>query len=191
MGIRALFRAGLLLSTAVLSLGIAQPTAALSVLTLSGNYGSMTFSDATETGAGAKCIYGSDGHLDRVSVRGAELLADDSTWGTDQQWVGLSFKVQRFYYDPADPFLVPYKTIYTSPVVKKLASDSAPAVFDRRGWDVPAQLGRDIRVVVIANWYRPGSKTEVDGTIKFAVEWYRSTRGTTARFDYRRCHAQF
>lgn len=187
-GIRALLRTALLLGGAVLTLSAAPSAAAYSVLTLSGNYGHMTFSD----GPGAKCIYGSDGHLDRVSVRGASLLARDATFGQDEQWVGYSFKVQRFDHDPADPFEQhAYTTIYTSPVVKKIATDAQPAVFDRRAWTAPQSLEREVRVVVTGTWYKHGSKTQVDGTIKLGVEYYRATRGAAEKLFYWRCTASY
>ena len=175
------------MGAAVFTLSAAPSAAAYSVLTLSGNYGQMTFSD----GPGAKCIYGSDGHIDRVSVRGATLVARDATFGLDQQWVGYSFKVQRFDYDPADPFQPPYTTIYSSSVVKKLANDAQAVSFDRRAWSVPNNLARAIRVVVTGTWYKPGSKTQVDGTIKLAVEYFGMTRGATEKLQYWRCPANF
>ena len=62
-------------------------------------------------------------------------------------------------------------------MVKKLAAIDLAAQFDRRSWDVPDQFGKRVRVVVVATWYKPGSKTTVDGSMKIAPSYYEAIKG--------------
>ena len=179
--LRAVLPAFALAASTLLSLASAGPVAAYSVLSLVGDVGSLTYVDDVPT-PGAICRYGSNGHINRVSVHDPVLLADQDAGFGGLQWVGFSFKVQQYFPDQSR-----YETIYSSSVVKRQAKIDVPAQFDTRTWDVPQSVSRDLRVVVTAKWYEMGSKTAVAGSIKVAVEWYRATKGTKERNVGYRC----
>jgi hypothetical protein len=184
-GLRALLPAVFVTASTLFSLTSATPAAAYSVISLQGDVGSMTFVDDVPT-PGGNCRYGSNGHLNRVSVHDPVLLADQDVGFGGLQWVGFSFLVQQYFADQAR-----YETIYSSSVAKKQAKIDVAAQFDTRTWDIPQSLNRPVRIVVTAKWYQLGSKTAVAGLIKVGVEYYGATKGTKERSVAYRCPPTF
>jgi hypothetical protein len=187
-GVRAILPAILVAISTLFALTTATPAAAASVLSLKGNYGSVTLPDSGGPDAyGARCVYASNGHLDRGSVRGPAVLANPALGLGVQQWVGVSFRLQSY-----DVLTNPqYRTIFTSSVIKKQAAIDVAAEFDRRSWDVPQSLSKPVRVVVVVTWYKPGSKTTVDGSMKIAIDEYDATKGANQRSMIYRCYANW
>ena len=174
-------RPALLLGAVIMALVLGvQPVAAVNVTHASGVFGYAVLQDAHFPKQGANCDHKttkSNGvyPLKDMSVRTTRIYARDTSSGTDQQWVGWRFKIQRdINFDQS------FSTLFTSSVMKAEATDTTPATFNRRKWtpapkfahgelpdpghlavvrariehDRPGQAGGPHRVVPRAGWRR-------------------------------------
>ncbi len=172
-------RPALLLGALILALVLGvQPVAAVNVTHASGVFGYAVLQDAHFPKQGANCDYKttkSNGvyPLKDMSVRTTRIYARDTTSGTDQQWVGWRFKIQRdINFDQS------FSTLFTSSVMKAEATDTTPATFNRRKWTPAPNLHTgNYRIQVTWLWYTPGSSTTVQGKQVGLIEWYHVQGG--------------
>jgi len=152
----------------------AQPVAAFSVTSTTGNVGQYYLSDTFAGPRGADCVYqATQSHhvypLKDISARGPSMYGTS----THNQWVGWRYKIQRTPTSSLD-----FKTYFTSSVVKAKASQNAPASFVRRTWTVPSNLPTgNYRVQETLYWYQFGSSTIQDGKVVLVIQYYHVKGG--------------
>lgn len=163
----------------VLLLLSAQPAAAFSSVTSTGVVGSWSVMDNPVVDQeGVRCFYvnGNGGSIpDQVRVR-----APTSVMGSHARmtWVGWRFKVLRSSDAGAT-----YQVFFKSAIWKDKASNSqAAAGFSAKSWYPHGNLGDTrLRVQVTILFYKPGSKTKVEGKVVGQydnyVEKYRNGGG--------------
>lgn len=120
---------------------------------------------------GVTCYYQNasnpDPSLLKVKTNGPNLYARDRTGGADHQTVAW-----RFVIEGAKGGTPPYTKYYTSSWLKATSDDSAGHKFGSRSWVPPLGKNRQWRVHVEMRWYKPGSSTTVEETIKIFAQYY-------------------
>jgi len=157
---------------------VVQPAAAATAVGSSGTFGVAYIADFLVGKQGANCDYtthGSSGAhpLKDISVRGPQITAENTGSGTQHQWVGWKYKIQRTPTSTTN-----FHTVYTSSVVKEMATDHTPATFSRRTWTAPSNVTTgNYRVQVTLIWYKHGSNTDVQGKQVANIDYYKVAGG--------------
>ena len=128
----------------------------------------MTDNSATP---GITCYYGAvdaaSQDLIKIVTRGPRLWARDRTVGVDHQLVAW-----RFVIEGAKAGVPPYKNYYMSSWLKATADDSTGHKFAKRTWVQPLPTkNRQWKVHEELRFYKPGSSTVTEATIKFFAQW--------------------
>jgi hypothetical protein len=161
MGVSLRFRLVPAVALAALLVVGASPVLGFSSVTQTGTYGDWGVEDNAQVGQeGARCYYnngtGSGSLLERVRVRPPTI------WGAHSKmtWVGWRFKILRSTDNG-----VSYQPIYTSSIWKDKANLTTNADgFTFKNWyPAHALAPARIRVQVTLFWYKPGTKTKVQG----------------------------
>jgi hypothetical protein len=143
------------------------------VVSRSGKRGPWALRD-TATHPGASCIYGTDGdpldgQLDRVEARSPRVKARNRRAGRlDGQWVGIRIQVQKSRQDGGQGG---WETFRSSGWVKKFAFEDKAVSIGRRGWNTSYQGMPQFRVRANIRWYKPGTKSVVQGAATLAYEY--------------------
>jgi|GEM_PF-2130185 len=176
---RRISRRAMLFGPALLALTlVAQPAFAATVTKTEGKVGPYQFNDQESGPRGANCDY--ETHmtnnkyvLDDISVRAPFVHARDTGSGNQSQKVGWWYKIQQ-----DKEFDGTFKTVYTSSVQKKTATESNIAGFTRRTWTAPETITlSNFRVKVFIVWYKPGTTTVEQGRVVANIDWYHVKGG--------------
>jgi len=169
----------------------AQPVAAAHVTSTTGHPGPYTIHDNETTTRGANCDYkthpSSNGHhlLKDISVRAPSVRARDTGPGNQSQWVGWQFKIDRDSDTNGS-----YVNIFTSNVVKRMATETSSAAFSRRTW-LPASTPQgNFRVRIVIYWYTHASNTNETGRVKATIEWYHVRGGGPDTIRHNSCYRE-
>ena len=189
--IRTTIRRALVLgSVLMVAMPVAQPAAATTPISSSGTFGLAIIKDSHHGKQGANCDYKttkSNGvyPLKGISVRGPRLWAEDTGSGTQHQWVGWKYKIQR-----DTNFDQVYSTKFESSTVKEEATDQTPVQFSRRTWTASSNLAvGNYRVKVTLLWYEHGSTTDVRGKQVVLYDWYQAKGGGFDRVVQYHCYS--
>jgi len=144
------------------ALALLAPSAmAFSSIVQSGIVGDWGVLDNAQVGQeGARCFYANDGHGNSIVTRVRVGPAEMTGAHTNLTWVGWRFKILRSTDNG-----VTYNTAFTSPVWKDRASSTVYADgFVPESWYPAApKVEARIRVQVIMFWYKPGTKSTIEG----------------------------
>jgi hypothetical protein len=175
MSVSPVRKAATALAVSLLALTVgAGSTMGATELAKSGKTGVWTLADTLANPAAA-CIYdlevGND--LDLMETRRSpRVLARDRTTRRDGQWVGIRIVFQQSREDGGAGG---WKSGKATKLVKKFAYDNKPAGVGPRAWQLKAadKTGTPhYRAIAIIRWYKPGSKTKVQGTARVRFDNY-------------------
>jgi hypothetical protein len=158
----------LLALSALLSMALVQPAAAIFEETENGNTGTWSAKDDAVT-PGGRCDYNDKFRLRRISARPPVAFAHRA----GGQYVKWRLRVDKSY-KVSDPNNYADTTVYTSPWQKKFATKSKAAAFTPKAWLREGSLADStirFKVWVIAKWLRPNGKSE--GTVSYRYSWFR------------------
>jgi hypothetical protein len=146
----------------------ALPVGAFNEAVNTGDTGFYTIADEAAT-PGVRCLYKDlagkkNDRLNKIRIRPFHSHGPYA----QKTHVGYRFIVKR----QPPPFTGPFKTVYKSPVVKKLANDTEVAFFPARTWTAPTNTKANFRVQVILLFYAPGSQKNVVGRVRGLMEAY-------------------
>ena len=132
-----------------------------------------TFND-TFNHPGVTCYYGAvnaaSQDLIKIVTKGPKVWARDRTGGVDHQTVAW-----RFVIEGAPAGVPPYTNEYSSSWIKATADDSSGHKFSARTWVQPKPAkNRQWKVHEELRFYKPGSTTTVEATIKFFNQYATS-----------------
>ena len=190
--IRGTTRRATVLGTALMALILAaQPVAAAHVTSTTGHVGRYTIHDKETTTRGANCDYKthlSNGQylLKDISVRPPSVRARNTGPGNQSQWVGWQFKIDR-----DTNFDGVYANVFTSAVVKRVATETSSADFVRRTWTPASTPKGNFRVRIVIFWYTHASKTNETGRVKATLEWYHARKGGASIIRHNSCNQAF
>lgn len=148
------------------------------VVSKSGKRGPWTLVD-TESQPGVVCTYGVDGdpldgQLDILEARSPRVFARNRTSGRDGQWVGIRIQFQKSRENGGTGG---WETVKPTGFVKKFAHDDQAVSIGRRAWQAGYAGMPQFRVRANIRWYRPGTKSVVQGAMTLAYEWYEGGGG--------------
>lgn len=169
----------------------ASPAMGGTELQRSGKAGVWTLQDSPADPA-AQCLYdlpsGSGNDLDLLETsRSPRVLARDRTAARDRQWVGIRIIFQRSREDGGAGG---WERGKATPLVKKLAADDQAVGIGSRAWQLQAadKAGTPhYRATALIRWYRPGSKTKVQGTVRVRYDEYAVRFGAFETVEQERC----
>ncbi len=177
--IRRMSRPAAMLGPVMMALVLAaQPAAAAHVTSTTGHPGPYTIHDNHDTTRGANCDYktnqSSNGHylLKDISVRAPSVYARNTGPGNQSQWVGWQFKIDRDSDTNGS-----YENVFTSAVVKEIATETTKADFSRRSWTPASTPQGNFRARIVIYWYTHASKTNEKGRVKATIEYYHVKGG--------------
>jgi hypothetical protein len=183
-------KAATALAVSLLALTVgAGSTMGATELAKSGKTGVWTLADTLADPAAA-CIYdlevGND--LDLMETRRSpRVLARDRTTRRDGQWVGIRIVFQQSREDGGAGG---WKSGKATKLVKKFAYDNKPAGVGPRAWQLKAadKTGTPhYRAIAIIRWYKPGSKTKVQGTARVRFDNYAVRFNNDLPVEQERC----
>lgn len=185
------FRPGLLAGgVALLILAIGSQTVmAATALSQSGKRGAWNVRD-TDVNPGVHCIYDADvpgaqgNDIDIMTATGPKVFARNRSGRRDGQWVSARIIFQHSVNEGGTGGWVTGKATAR---VKKFAWDDQAAKFGDRAWEVDVEEDYHFRVIVILRWYKPGSKTQVQGAATVLYQRYLITFGALEEIDADRC----
>jgi hypothetical protein len=137
-----------------------------------GNYGVHTLIDNPEY-PGARCVYGADHLLKKITFRRPIVFGVDRSGGTDTQWVGWKPTIE--YYDGGPPnYYSDWPNFQVGSLTKAKATDNynaqwLPSSYDFGNYDVTQHTY--YRVSYALRWYYPSS-TNKDGSVVHTPFWY-------------------
>jgi hypothetical protein len=73
-------------------------------------------------------------------------------------------------------------TVYKTPMTKKLAYDDKSVTIGTRGWQADYMGTPHFRALAAIRWYKPGSKSKVQGATTLRYQWY-DTGSSTPEMD--------
>jgi len=88
---------------------------------------------------------------------------------TEKTWVGHRIVVLKNAKPYGDGI---YRTVWKSPIIKKLADDMVVATFKGRAWKPPENSKARYRVQPIFFYYEKGSKTKLEGRVRGLLDTY-------------------
>jgi hypothetical protein len=158
----------------LMALLIAPTTLAAVSMNTSGKIGPFVIRD-DPTRPGVVCTYDAGGpndmgnDLDLMDARGPRVFARDRNARRNKQAVSVAYRFQHSALEGGNGGWVTAKAFKQ---VKKTAYDDQAATFPRRSWLVPFDQFYHYRVLVIIRWFKPGSKTVVQGLTKQRYVYY-------------------
>jgi hypothetical protein len=162
-------------------------------LSKSGNPGPWSLRD-TDAQPGGQCVYDADvpgamgNDLDILSaVRTPRSLARDRTGGRDSQWVGGKVRFERSVNPGGTGGWV---TARTAKLAKKRAFDDQAVTWGDRSWEVDTDVQYHFRITVLLKWFKPGSKTQVQGARQLLYQKYLTIDGVDEGVEDDRCLAE-
>jgi len=157
-------RGGVVVAAVLMALTVGVQPVVGTVVKVTGKVGYWAVLQSS-TGSDVTCFYDSAKDLYRINVVAPVTVKGRYSY---QTWVGWRMKILR------TTDLVSYKTIYTSPLQKRKADDLVGANFGSSGWEPPGQAAASgwykVRIVIL--FYKPGSKTTVEGKVIFEYNYY-------------------
>lgn len=182
--------AALAVSLLALTVGAASAAGATQ-LVKSGKIGPWTLADTLANPA-AGCIYDLDSEvgndLDLMETRRSpRVLARDRTPRRDGQWVGIRIIFQQSREDGGAGGWKPGKA---TKLVKKFAYDNKPVGIGSRAWQLKAadKAGSPhYRAIAVIRWYKPGSKTKIQGTARVRFDNYAVRFNSDLPVEQERC----
>jgi hypothetical protein len=159
----------------------------------SGKVGVWTLRD-TNASPAAECDYdasvpGNMGNdIDVIDARTPRIRARNRSAQRDAQWVGLKVLFQRSVNEGGSGGWV---TAEATPLVKKLAHDDTSVGFGRKSWEVDTDTDYHFRVLSKLTWYKPGSKTRVQGRVQVLTDKYLKILGANEDVEDDRCLPEF
>jgi hypothetical protein len=169
------------LALAALAVVIVAPAAqAAEPLVEKGVRGTYTIVD-TDAQPGGSCTYDTGGSYDLevIEARSPKAFARDRSAARDSQWVGLRLIFQRSQLDGGAG---PWETVYKTPMTRKLAYDDKAVTIGTRGWQAAYTGTPHFRALAAIRWYKPGSKSKVQGATTLRYQWY-DTGSSTPEMD--------
>lgn len=151
-----------------------------------GKRGGHVLADTSGNPAGV-CTYGLvvGNSLDVVEARSPKVFARNRTPGKkDSQWIGVRFQFQHSRNDGGTGGWVNGKK---TPVFKRWASDTTSVGVGKRGWQAEYSGSPHFRVVAQIIWYKPGTQSVVQGSLKLRYSWYTTQLGPTVDTAMARC----
>lgn len=125
----------------------------------------------TASHAGANCFY-EDGDsrtaATEILIMPPRVWARDHTPGEDSQTVGYRTRLRQ-----SSDGGTTWHTTFTSPIVKRSATDATRAHLPSRTYLVPENAR--VRALVLTFWYKPGSTTAIQGRATNRIDWYGRT----------------
>ncbi len=190
MGLKHIFRNGLLVASAISALAIAQPAMAYTETGHTGTTGAHSLTD-TSAHPGAICAYvyssSDDAYkLNHIYVNAPNMKA---VAGMSSEKVAWTFTIQR----RDNGFSTgPWQKRYTSPKFSAMTSSSTNATFSQQGVKVkvPYEYGADAaaeyRAIVKLFWYGVDGTTVI-GTATGRVNWYNLYEGLDTFTSHNLC----
>jgi hypothetical protein len=165
----------------------AQAVTAAVPLEQKGKRGAWTLTDTPSAPAGL-CIYDGPGpggnDLDVVEARSPRVFARNRTAKRDGQWIGVRFLFQRSREDGGNGG---WETGKKTKVFKKYAFDNAAVGVGKRAWQAQYEGTPHFRVVALISWFKPGTKSVVQGSTRLRYEWYATQLGAANGIEMDRC----
>jgi hypothetical protein len=135
-----------------------------------GTRGAWTVVD-TNAQPGASCAYDVDltNDLDIVEARSPRAFARDRSAARDAQWVGIRILFQKSKLDGGNGG---WETVSKTPMIKKLAYDDKAIAIGTRAWQATYAGTPHFRALAAIRWYKPGTKSKVQGATTMRYQWY-------------------
>ena len=142
----------------------------------------------SETRPAVTCVYDAPGgmgnDLDLMEARSPRVFARDRTGGRDGQWVGVRIMFQRSVNDGGTGG---WLNVSQTRFIKKFAHDDKAISIGTRGWQADYTGMPHFRVLSSIRFYRPGTKSVVQGATTLRYQWYE-TGGASPEMD--RCQPE-
>jgi hypothetical protein len=168
------------LTLATLALVIVVPAVqAAEPLVEKGVRGTWTVVD-TDAQPGGACTYDDmTFDLEVIEARSPRAFARDRSAARDSQWVGMRLIFQKSKLDGGAGG---WETVSKTPMTKKLAYDDKAVKIGTLGWQAVYPGTPHFRALAAIRWYKPGSKTRVQGATTLRYQWY-DTGSATPEMD--------
>ncbi len=137
----------------------------------------------SEANPAVTCVYDEPGgmgnDLDLMEARSPRVFARDRTGRRDGQWVGIRIVFQRSANDGGTGG---WSKVSQTPLIKKFARDDKAVSIGSRGWQADYTGMPHFRVLANIRFYRPGTRSVVQGATTLRYQWYE-TGGATPEMD--------
>ncbi len=152
-----------------------------------GKRGAWALRDSSANPAGL-CIYDDPGpggsDLDVVEARSPRVFARNRSARRDGQWIGIRFLFQHSKEDGGNGG---WATGKRTPVFKRFAYDNAARGVGKRAWQAEYTGTPHFRVVAVITWYKPGTKSVIQGTTRLRYQWYATQNNGAEGTEMDRC----
>jgi len=172
--IRSVRTWSLVAATTLALLMVAGTVSAAEQFGATGKRGKFVLPDSAASPAGL-CIYDAPGDaitdLDAVEARSPRVFARNRSPRRDGQWIGIRFLFQHSKEDGGNGG---WLTAKRTPNYKRFAYDDTVRGAGRQAWQAEYMGTPHFRVIVVLTWYKPGTKSVVQGLTRLRYEWYRT-----------------